>query len=842
MLSRTPIRRALAALAPTVLALHAAAMDIPAQLPAPDGKAGDAGKPVQVYILAGQSNMVGMGDISGARPPWPSVMCTADPAILPGVMPVGQSRNSWGHWGGVSALTAHGLYRSADPQAEKGAVVSLFKGAYDPKEDYAKRTPDKTGTVALGTVAENLPTRDGPCTAVVSAWIDVPATGTYTVHAGFGDSTHALVTLDGREVYRKDVGGKPACEKVPLETGRRYPITVTYFQGGSAALWMEQVDLPGHGDLETVTKRDRKFPYLLDDAGHWTVRNDVYFQEARLAEGGRGAPLSATANNGKTIGPEVGFGYVMGTFHDEQVLLIKTAQGNRSLGFDFRPPSSGRTEPDNTYEGLEYRLMVQGVRETLDAIDRVVPGYKGQGYAIAGFGWFQGHKDKDAPKEEYEKHLVNLINDLRKEFKVPKMPVVVATVGFHGYRLGSGGWNGVWEAQRAVGDPKQHPEFAGTVASVDTRDFWREVEESPRNQDYHYHRNAETYLLVGEAMGRAMVRLEGGRAEAIPKSDRETRVAAEIAAEAAKPEPTDEQMAAHVAAIRPMILDGVLASFLGNPRNRPLLQAAIRDEKPAKQSPFIDDALDDVARYYQAAGIRDYDWQPFGGDMKSGTWDYFGFDLPGHPNRVRGPAAAGAEKEPDANDDKPEPKAKGKEKAPPALQIAWPAGMERWFASDFDTRKAGWKSGAAPFGESAETLVLPEWAKDRIARRQPATVCDNDVLLLRQTFGIPPLKEGHRYRLRVAGSAHNNMGESYALYVNGTLLLENREGVTAWRRQGGSPRGVPVYPESRELFKGGKVTIAVSSFPMDNFSADRFIPPGAPLSVWMEEMKVPPVE
>ena len=59
--------------------------------------------------------------------------------------------------------------------------------------------------------------------------------------------------------------------------------------------------------------------------------------------GGQGSPLTATSN-GKTIGPEVGFGYVMGTYHDAQVLLIKTAMGNRALGFDFRPPSSGPTQ------------------------------------------------------------------------------------------------------------------------------------------------------------------------------------------------------------------------------------------------------------------------------------------------------------------------------------------------------------------------------------------------------------------------------------------------------------------------------------------------------------------
>ena len=110
-----------------------------------------------------------------------------------------------------------------------------------------------------------------------------------------------------------------------------------------------KTDLLGNGDLEAVVKREGKFPWLVDREGNWTVRNDVYFQEARLAKDGKGSPLSATSN-GRSIGPELGFGHVLGTFHDEQVLLIKTAQGNRSRGFDFRPPSSGRTEPDNMFE------------------------------------------------------------------------------------------------------------------------------------------------------------------------------------------------------------------------------------------------------------------------------------------------------------------------------------------------------------------------------------------------------------------------------------------------------------------------------------------------------------
>ena len=166
--------------------------------------------------------------------------------------------------------------------------------------------------------------------------------------------------------------------------------------------------------------------------------------------------------------------------------------------------------------------------------------------------------------------------------------------------------------------------------------------------------------------------------------------------------------------------------------------------------------------------------------------------------------------------------------------------MENWFAPDFDAKKAGWKSGAAPFGVEKDPIEYPEWYGPS-KRTPPKTVCEKDVLLLRQSFDLPPLKEGHRYRIRVGGSAHANLGEGYAIYVNGKLLAESKGGVVAWRREGGKPRGGHVWADFRDEFKGGKVTIAVSNFPMNNRPADRFIPAGAPLSVWMEEMKLPPV-
>ena len=65
------------------------------------------------------------------------------------------------------------------------------------------------------------------------------------------------------------------------------------------------------------------------------------------------------------------------------------------------------------------------------------------------------------------------------------------------------------EAQLAIGDAKKHPEFAGNVKAVDSRDLWREADVSPKNQGYHYNRNAETYMEVGLRLGWAMADLLG---------------------------------------------------------------------------------------------------------------------------------------------------------------------------------------------------------------------------------------------------------------------------------------------------------------------------------------------
>lgn len=805
------------------------AADVPAILPGSDPTPPSGGK-VKVYILSGQSNMVGFGTLENAKPTYPSIYLSADPALKAGRMPVG-----------TSALLPHGVYQSADKDAAKGAKVAVYKGAYEEGKNYEALQPAKVGTVALGTVSEQLPAIDGPHTVVAKAFIDVPMSGKHEIHAGYEDSTHAVVTLAGKEVYRKEPGKEAVVTPVDLEEKKRYPVTITFMKSGSAAFWLKHIDIPGKGDLASLIK-EGKYTWFGDGKGGWSVRNDVTYWETRVSktEGGSGGPLTTTSN-GKFIGPEVPFGYVMGTFHEEPVLLIESSMGNRALSFDFRPPSSGKTEEEkaNKFCGLEYDLMVEGVHNTLKNIDKVVPNYNGQGYEIAGFVWFQGHKDKDLPKEVYEKHLVNLIKDLRNEFKSPEMKAVVATVGFNGMKMEPGHFM-TWEAQMAVGDPKQHPEFAGNVASVDTRSFWRSRGESPTGTGYHYNHNAETYVLTGDALGRAMVKLQGGKAENLPLPPKPIRdpsvewiFSDEVTLNFNKrgPHYGPKYYREMGQALKPIIMEEMVPGFLEEafgPKGRSL-KAIVQGKKPAKLPLDIRGELDDLMDFYDMAGIDDYAWKPISGEMRNAKWSYFSFDPP--------------EKQDLAQSDR-------------YRKITFPKGMENWFATDFDPAKAGWQEANAPFGRFGDK-------KDRLRARcngshcgcsqMPATLWEKEVLLMRQTFDIPAVKAGHAYRLILGGAGCDRSGEGFAIYVNGKLLTQANGGF--YRYPG--IRGAYLYEDLLPEFKGGKVTIAVINFlRYTHFrNGDRYfgphpdyyrpegtspVPPNGHVSLWMEEAKLSP--
>jgi autotransporter-associated beta strand protein len=303
-----------------------------------------------------------------------------------------------------------------------------------------------------------------------------------------------------------------------------------------------QSNTQGHGELSPATtqgtlshlvENDPAGRYqFLKDGANWAERGDVWIHYQRnvpLGSGVRKGGLTVgygAASGNTTIGPEVGFGHVLGDVNDNQILLIKTCWGGKSLGVDFLPPSSENypTPVAEGDKGFFYQKILEIVDDVTSNLAANFPGYNGQGYEIAGFAWHQGWNDRvDAVNSaSYQTNMANFINDIRDDLAVPDLPFVIATTGMDG-RMDYG-YTTVEKAQLKMADTATYPAFAGNVAVVDARDiyegldFWQPVSASPADQGFHWNRNARTYLHIGLAMGDAMSLLATGRTPYRPRA------------------------------------------------------------------------------------------------------------------------------------------------------------------------------------------------------------------------------------------------------------------------------------------------------------------------------------
>lgn len=297
------------------------------------------------------------------------------------------------------------------------------------------------------------------------------------------------------------------------------------------------------GSLVHAVKEKKLYPYLIDDKGNWTERKDVRNVRV-MGSGGSGAGMREFNNEwmtvkGRTIGPELGIGHHLGQAIDAPVMVLKSCIGNRSLGWDLLPPGSeryeyrmkdkktgtmktyvypayndkvrhthwekGTTPPEpkhNWHAGLQYEGDIARAKRVLSDLNKYYPGAKK--YEVAGFFFWQGDKDRynAGHAARYEQNLVQLIKQLRKDFNAPNAKFVCATLGQT--RKGAEGNEGlILNAQLAVdGESGKYKEHRGNVATVYTHPLSR-----GGASNSHYGGNAETYVNVGEAMGKAMVEL-----------------------------------------------------------------------------------------------------------------------------------------------------------------------------------------------------------------------------------------------------------------------------------------------------------------------------------------------
>ena len=297
----------------------------------------------------------------------------------------------------------------------------------------------------------------------------------------------------------------------------------------------------GEGSLDNAIKTKQKYPHLVDDAGKWTERKDV--RNVRVMVG-RGGGMQLFNNEwmtikGGTMGPEFGIGHPVGNAVEAPVMILKSCIGNRSLGWDLLPPGSERFEfegkiyagykdrpdswvadpakgtatepppwvdkngkPVDWYAGKQYDDDVANAKKVLSELGTYYP--EATKYEVAGFFFWQGEKDcgNAGHASTYEKNLVAFIKHLRKDFNAPNAKFVLATLG-ESTKGSTGNGGKVLEAQLAVdGTSGKHPEFKGNVTTVYANPLSK-----GGSGNSHYNGNAETYMDVGEAMGKAMADL-----------------------------------------------------------------------------------------------------------------------------------------------------------------------------------------------------------------------------------------------------------------------------------------------------------------------------------------------
>ncbi len=249
------------------------------------------------------------------------------------------------------------------------------------------------------------------------------------------------------------------------------------------------------GDLHYAAKTD--FKYLKGKNGKWVERKDVLFYQ-KIGKKEIRCNLrvnlgSQARRGGPKIGPELTFGHVMGDYYKDQVLLIKCAWGGQPLGGSFRPPSSGNT-------GAKYTAVLEDTKGVLASLRKKFPSYRGRRYEIVGFFWHQGWNDgcNNAFAAEYEENMVNFVNDMRKDLKLPKLPFIIATSGMGG------------KGQKVVKPQIAAAKRLDNCYAVNTERF-RDPKNKVGRQISHWFNRAESYCNIGSASAKAMIEAINGR-------------------------------------------------------------------------------------------------------------------------------------------------------------------------------------------------------------------------------------------------------------------------------------------------------------------------------------------
>jgi hypothetical protein len=280
-------------------------------------------------------------------------------------------------------------------------------------------------------------------------------------------------------------------------------------------------------------------------------------------------------------------------------------------------------------------------------------------------------------------------------------------------------------------------------------------------------------------------------------------------------------------AINPIIMNELVPEYVG--KNRARLKQLAGGEIQSGYPGGSRDVIDGLAALYDRAGHKEYDWKMFL-DLRNAEWTYHSFD-------------------PIPSEQVPFDQLVTRYR-----KVTMPKDMDKWYETAFEGNDANnwgaFKWGKSPFGHYMGKLPTGPVHKCGSGCTGPGcyggtkinTLWAKEVLLLRQHFKIPPVKPGHRYRLRVNDGNHVGSGGGHIIYVNGEELIEAK--TCNGRGSGGLPKGAYFTKEFMDDLSGSNLCIAVMTFLRNN---DKYkVKPSKPVpqgkfSLHIEEQKLPPM-
>ena len=207
--------------------------------------------------------------------------------------------------------------------------------------------------------------------------------------------------------------------------------------------------------------------------------------------------------DGAHFGPEVGMGFNLADDIDKNIVIVKCGGTAGSLAEEWLPP---RSSGPGTY----YTQMVEDIK---DAMGRVTElgGTSGQPAEFAGMVWFHGYDDvfNNAFRGAYATNLRNLINDIRTEFDLPNLPIVIAELGAQGANPDAAELE-MREIQKGVVEATENTVLTATselITGFDTSNP-TEVYDSASN----YWGRADVMIQIGYQFAADMLALRGNGA------------------------------------------------------------------------------------------------------------------------------------------------------------------------------------------------------------------------------------------------------------------------------------------------------------------------------------------